>query len=96
MIKILYFSWVREKLARESEELSLTPTIVTIGDLLAHLAARGGVYELLAVNQAVGPSGARLGGRPGLRYALNHEFASTDSALHPGDEIAIFPPVTGG
>lgn len=33
---------------------------------------------------------------PGLRWAVNQDFATPDQPLHPGDELAFLPPITGG
>ena len=56
----------------------------TVGALLDWLSARGGGYE------------AALADRSVVRAAVNQEFASPDSAVAADDEIALFPPVTGG
>lgn len=83
-MKILYLARLREALGR-SEELVVPPDSVrTVADLLAWLRERGGVFahELA--------EGRRF------RVAVNQTVATPESAVAPGDEIAIFPPVTGG
>ena len=57
--------------------------IATLGDLRSHLARRGGVWEALGEGRNV-------------RAAINQEMASPDKAVADRDEIAFFPPVTGG
>ena len=56
----------------------------TVGALRAWLAGRGGAWATeLAPGRAV-------------RIAVNHDLASSDTPIRPGDEVALFPPVTGG
>lgn len=83
MLKILYFASLRERLGQGSETLALPAEVHTVADLLAHLAARGGVW-------------AGLPDLPNLRCALNQEMTSRSAAVSAGDEVAFFPPVTGG
>ncbi|MBK1725228.1 molybdopterin converting factor subunit 1 [Thiocystis violacea] len=84
MIRILYFARFREQLGLADESLTRPPGIETVADLLAHLRARGGVWaETL-------PEGERL------MTAVNQELVRPDTALRDGDELGIFPPVTGG
>lgn len=84
MIKILYFARFREKLGCGEEQIELAATATTVADLLASLAARGGAWqELFAAPK-------------GVMTAINQEMVSASARLHEGDEVAIFPPVTGG
>ena len=82
-IKVLYFASLRETLGYSHETLTLRPTIATLGDLRSHLARRGGVWEALSEGRNV-------------RAAINQEMVGPDVAVNDGDEIAFFPPVTGG
>ncbi|MGH6875818.1 MAG: molybdopterin converting factor subunit 1 [Rhizomicrobium sp.] len=81
---ILYFAWVRQKIGRGEEHISLPAPIHTIAELMEFLRGRGtGYVEAFA--------------DPGrLRAARNQEHVSFDTQLGDGDEIAFFPPVTGG
>jgi sulfur-carrier protein len=83
-VKILYFAWLRAKTGTASEEVSPPPEVNTVGALMAWLAAsRPGFAEALA--------------RPGaVRAAVNQDYAQRDDPVRPGDEVAFFPPVTGG
>ncbi|NEX20715.1 molybdopterin converting factor subunit 1 [Thiorhodococcus mannitoliphagus] len=84
MIRILYFARFREQLGLADETLPRRPGIETVADLLAQLRARGGVWaETL-------PEGERL------MTAVNQELVRPDTAIRDGDELGIFPPVTGG
>jgi len=83
-VRVLYFASVREKLGRDAEELELPADVSTIAGLRTHLRARGGAWaEALA--------DGRL-----LRTAVNQDMAPPAAAIKPGDEVAFFPPVTGG
>lgn len=82
-VRVLYFASLREKFGRAAEALELAEA-ATVADLLALLRARGGVWaEALAE------------GRP-VRAARNQDMARPGTALAEGDEVAFFPPVTGG
>ncbi len=83
-LTILYFAWLRERVGTAAEELSLPAAVATVADLVDHLAARGPGYAAAFAN------------RRSVRCAVNQEFAPASAALHPGDEVAFFPPVTGG
>ena len=83
-MNLLYFAWVRQKIGRSEEAFELPAGIGTVRELVEYLRARGGGYcEALAALTR-------------LRVAVNQEHASLDAAVSPDDEIAIFPPVTGG
>jgi len=83
-IQLLYFARIREMLATESEMLDLPEEVTTVAELIAWLAARGGVWtEIFA-------------GRHVFRVAINQEVVSGNCAIPFGAEVAVFPPVTGG
>ena len=83
-VKILYFAWVRERAGTGEEDITLPRDITTIGALVAWLGTRS-------------PGHSAAFAAPGLvRAAVNQVFARADTAVAPGDEVAFFPPVTGG
>ena len=82
-INVLYFARFREKLGSEREALAL-PAPATVQGLREVLAARGGAWA------------EQLGCERSVLVAINQQMASRDSALADGDEVAVFPPVTGG
>jgi molybdopterin synthase sulfur carrier subunit len=82
-LKIMYFARLREELGRGSEEVVPDPGVASVGALAAQLVARGGVWRALALDTNV-------------RVAVNQEMADADTGLKAGDEVAFFPPVTGG
>ena len=83
-VTLLYFAWLRERIGTAAEELTLPPHVETVANLVDYLAARGAGYADAFAN------------RRAIRCAINQEFAPTSASVHPGDEIAFFPPVTGG
>jgi sulfur-carrier protein len=83
-VKVLFFASLREQLGAPALELELPAGVATVGALRAHLRSRGGAWE------------SALGEQKALRMALNQEMAQAASPLAAGDEIAFFPPVTGG
>ncbi len=82
--QILYFASLRDRIGRADERVALPPEVQTVRALLAWLQGREPAFAVL-VEQ----------GRT-IRVAVNQEFASPDDPVGPGDEIALFPPVTGG
>jgi sulfur-carrier protein len=84
MVRILYFAKLREDLGKSAEELDLPEDIATVAALRSHLMARGGAWAtVLAQGKA-------------LRVAVNHDMADAATPIKAGDEVAFFPPVTGG
>jgi molybdopterin synthase sulfur carrier subunit len=84
MIKILYFAGLREATGMGGEELALPADVQDVAGLRALLRARGGAWaEALAESRRV-------------RAAVNQDMATGDTVLRDGDEVAFFPPVTGG
>jgi sulfur-carrier protein len=83
-VKILYFAWLRARIGCAEEELALSPEIKDVAGLLDWLATRGANYAVALQNRAV------------VRVAVNHDYVGFDHPLRQGDEVAIFPPVTGG
>ncbi|HWD25970.1 MAG TPA: molybdopterin converting factor subunit 1 [Rhizomicrobium sp.] len=83
-MNVLYFAWVRQKVGRAEEVVEHAPGLRTVADLAAMLAARGGGYAEAFADMAQ------------LRAAVNQVHANLDAVLAAGDEVAFFPPVTGG
>jgi molybdopterin synthase sulfur carrier subunit len=83
-IKLLYFASLRENLGKAEEDLDVPPEGTTVASVRALLQTRGGAWETaLAQGKAV-------------RVAVNQEMAQPTTAVRAGDEVAFFPPVTGG
>ncbi|SCB15133.1 molybdopterin synthase sulfur carrier subunit [Rhizobium hainanense] len=84
MTKLVYFAWVRERIGKAEEEISLPAEVVTVGDLLSHLKGLGEEYE------------AALQFPNAIRVAINMEHAEHDEPIAGAREIGLFPPMTGG
>ena len=83
-VKILFFAGLREQLGTSGEELELPPDVGTVAGLRAHLKSRGGVYEKVFADKAL------------VRTAVNQDMVQLSARIKAGDEVAFFPPVTGG
>jgi molybdopterin synthase sulfur carrier subunit len=83
MLNVLYFASLREAVGSASEQIA-SPLPATVDKLIALLRARGGKWA-----EALG-EGKRW------RVAVNQQMAQMNTPLNTGDEVAIFPPVTGG
>ncbi|MEN0073131.1 MAG: molybdopterin converting factor subunit 1 [Paracraurococcus sp.] len=83
-MRVLYFAWVRQKVGVAEEEVSPPPEVRDVAGLVAWLAAR-------SPGHAAAFAQARQ-----IRAAVNQEFATPDAPLAGAEEVAFFPPVTGG
>ncbi len=83
-VKLLYFAWVRTRTGTGTETLALPAEVRDVRGLLDWLKTRSPGHA-----EALKDTGA-------LRVAVNQTYAPLDHPVKPGDEIAIFPPVTGG
>ena len=84
MIDVLYFASLREQVQCDREQLSLSEEAATVAGLKALLSARGGNWaELFTQDNR-------------LLCALNQEMVNDDAPIRDHDEVAFFPPVTGG
>ena len=84
MITVLYFARLREALGTASEQLALPAGVGDLASLRVLLRSRGGAWaEELADSRPV-------------RAAVNQDMARAETPVADGDEIAFFPPVTGG
>lgn len=83
-VKVLFFAGVREQLGRSIEEIELPAGVGTVAALRSHLRSRGGAWQ------------AALADGRALRMAVNQEMARPEAPIKSGDEVAFFPPVTGG
>jgi sulfur-carrier protein len=83
-LSILYFAWLRERVGVSEETISPPASVVTLADLVLYLADLDERHA------------AAFKDRKTVRCAVNQEFADPATILRQGDEIAFFPPVTGG
>ncbi len=83
-MKVLYFAWVRQRIGLAEEDVSPPAEVRDVAGLVAWLAQRS-------------PGHAQAFSDPRqVRAAVNQEFAPPETPVAPGDEVAFFPPVTGG
>jgi sulfur-carrier protein len=83
-LTVLYFAWLRER-AGASEEIVAPPaSVATVADLIAWLREQSPRHAAAFADPKL------------IRCAVNQDFAAPTTELHAGDEVAFFPPVTGG
>lgn len=83
-MKVLYFAWLRQRTGVGEEDIDPPADVTDVAGLIDWLRARGpGHAEALQDVSAI-------------RVAINQEFAELNSPVAPGDEVALFPPMTGG
>ena len=83
-VKVLFFASLREQLGTAAEEVELPAGVATVAALRSHLARRGGPWE------------GALAEKKNVRAAVNQDMAKPGASIRAGDEVAFFPPVTGG
>jgi molybdopterin synthase sulfur carrier subunit len=81
-VNLLYFAWVRQKIGKSEEQM--TPPVGDVASLIAHLKSLGPNYADAFADLSR------------IRVAVNQHHAGLDAKLGVHDEIAFFPPVTGG
>jgi molybdopterin synthase sulfur carrier subunit len=82
-VKIVYFATLRREIGIGEEIVDPPASIAAVAPLLDWLKQRS-------------PAHARALAAPRLMVAINQDYAGMDSAIGPSDEVAFFPPVTGG
>jgi molybdopterin synthase sulfur carrier subunit len=83
-MRILYFAWLRQKTGIDSEEVEMPSHITDVAGLIEWLKERNENFA------------EALSDFESIRVAVNQEFAEPDAPVAQGDEVAIFPPMTGG
>jgi molybdopterin synthase sulfur carrier subunit len=83
-VKLLYFAWLKQKTGIGEEDITLPEDVTTLGALVDWLKTRGPGYGEALADLSV------------VRFAVNQDFAQLDHLLTDADEVALFPPVTGG
>jgi molybdopterin converting factor subunit 1 len=84
MVTVLYFAWLRARIGCGTEEVAPPPEVADVGALVVWLRSR-------SPGHAAAFADLRL-----VRAAVNQDFVGLDHPVRPGDEVAFFPPVTGG
>ena len=83
-MKVLWFAWLRTRVGSAEENLTPPPEVRDVKGLLAWLKTRSPGHAEALKNLDV------------VRVAVNQAYVQTSHPVAAGDEVAIFPPVTGG
>ena len=83
-MKLVYFAWVRERIGKTEETLAPPADVATVADLIAWLAQRGEEYAYAFENPKI------------IRAAIDRNHVRPETAIAGAQEIAFFPPMTGG
>lgn len=83
-MKLIYFAWVRQRIGTGTETVDLPGNVSTVEQLVDWLTTRGPGYA------------EAFKDRRAIRYSVNQDYVEADHPVKPSDEIAFFPPMTGG
>jgi len=83
-MKVLYFAWLKSHIGSGVEDVSPPPEVADVAGLIAWLSGRSAGHAKAFEDLSA------------VKVAVNQEFVSFDHPVESGDEIAFFPPVTGG
>ncbi|WP_417829870.1 molybdopterin converting factor subunit 1 [Thalassospira sp.] len=83
-MKLVYFSWVKDRIGTGEETIDLPASVKTVADLLEWLPGRGDNFANALSDPGI------------IRVAVDQEYATLETDVTKATEIALFPPVTGG
>lgn len=83
-MNIIYFAWLREKTGVAEENIDVPAGVTDVQSLVDWIVARGDGFAAAFEDMKV------------VRVAVNQEYVKLDCPVKAGDEVAFFPPVTGG
>ena len=83
-MKILYFSWIKDRIGKSQEEVDINENIKTISDLVNFLSTINEDYKKVFSDLS------------SMRFSKNMNVVNIDENINNDDEIAFFPPMTGG
>ena len=81
---IRYFAWLRDHTGCAHETIKCPQEVTTISQLISYLSETSEGHKAAFAHEGV------------IKVAINQEFASLKDGISPDDEVAFFPPVTGG
>ena len=81
---IKYFSWIKEHVGKSEEQIELPDHINNVNELINYLNELDKKYSLILERKKL------------IKIAVNKTYSSSDTNINNSDEIAFFPPVTGG
>jgi len=83
-VRVRFFASLKEQLGTDAEEIELPAGVATVAALRGYLMKRGGDWQSALAEKKL------------VRAAVNQEMAAPGAPVGAGDEVAFFPPVTGG
>ena len=83
-MKVLYFAWLRERVGVGEEDIVLPPGVTNVENLIDFLRTRSKGHSLAFSDLT------------SIRVAVNQEYVGLNQPVAAGDEVAFFPPMTGG
>ena len=83
-MKILYFAWLKEHTGTSTETITLPDGVTTVAELIPYITARSACHKTALANMDT------------VRIAVNRVYGDPSSPITDSDEVAFFPPVTGG
>ena len=83
-MNILYFSWIKDKLDKTKENITIDENISSVAELIAFLKSKDETYKEVFKDIS------------SIRVSINMETANMEDPISNNDEIAFFPPMTGG
>ena len=83
-MKILYFAWLKEHTGTNTETMPLPDGVTTVAGLIPHITSKSAGHKTALANMDT------------VRIAVNRVYGDPSSLITDGDEVAFFPPVTGG
>ena len=81
---VKYFSWIKEHIGKSEEQIDLPSNITNVNQLINYLNEIDGKYNIIFEKKEL------------IKIAVNKTYSSFDTNISNSDEIAFFPPVTGG
>jgi len=83
-MKIFYFAWLKEHTGCSHEVMPLPDGVDTVGGLIPHITSKSAGHKTALANLEA------------VRVAVNRVYGDLATPVSDGDEVAFFPPVTGG
>ena len=84
MLKVIYFASLKDRIGRSEESIDLPESVSSVESLIDHLSTLHGEEWSSIINGST------------ILVAVNHEMSDRAASIKEGDEVAFFPPVTGG
>ncbi|MEC8452678.1 MAG: molybdopterin converting factor subunit 1 [Pseudomonadota bacterium] len=83
-MKLKYFAWIAEIIDKREESLEIPSGIETIGQLIDYLSSIDEAYKKAFEK------------RKSIKFAVNQVLVNENELISKADEVAFFPPMTGG